>query len=100
MSQAIQSKTQLQRQMFRRLVTTQQERELWHRHLNSEDDSVSQKQFALWLAYTYGKPLQPVETTGDGGALVKILVEHIGNTITFAAEAKPVVELMGYTEEN
>ena len=65
--------------MFRRFLTSKQERDLWNRHLNSEDDGVSQKAFALWLAYTYGKPLQPTEVTGADGGPLKVLVEHIAS---------------------
>ena len=65
--------------MFRRFLSATEERQLWKRHLESPDDSVSQKAFALWLAYTYGKPLQPVEATGADGGAIKIVVEHIGS---------------------
>ena len=99
MSKGLNNKTHNQRAMFRRFLTTIEERQLWNRHLFSEDDSVSQKAFQLWLAYTYGKPLQPIEATGDG-ALIRIMVDHIGNTFALAAEAKPVVELMGQSETN
>jgi hypothetical protein len=99
MSKGVTLHTSKQRSMFRRLLTAQRERDLWNRHLDSEDDSVSQRAFQLWLAYTYGKPLQPIEATGDG-ALIRIMVDHIGNTFALAAEAKPVVELMGQSETN
>ena len=99
MPQGLTIQKQKERGMFRRLLTAQRERDLWNRHLDSEDDSVSQRAFQLWLAYTYGKPLQPIEATGDG-ALIRIMVDHIGNTFALAAEAKPVVELMGQSETN
>ena len=85
MSKGLNNKTHNQRAMFRRFLTTVEERQLWNRHLFSEDDSVSQKAFQLWLAYTYGKPLQPIEATGDG-ALIRIMVDHIGLKITAESE--------------
>ena len=85
MSKGVTLHTSKQRSMFRRLLTAQRERDLWNRHLDSEDDSVSQRAFQLWLAYTYGKPLQPIEATGDG-ALIRIMVDHIGLKITAESE--------------
>ena len=106
MPQGLTIQKQKERGMFRRLLTAQRERELWNRHLDSEDDSVSQKAFALWLAYTYGKPLQPLEASGTiSGTIYTIRVEYIGNTSTFATDslatqAGPIMEIMGLAEEN
>lgn len=72
MSKGVHDKTQKQRQMFRRFLSADQERDLWKRHLFSESDEVSHKAFALWNAYTYGKPLQPTEVSGSDGGPVKI----------------------------
>lgn len=70
------TKTQRQRAAFRRFLTTDKERQMWREFLESDDAEVRFKAFTLWNAYTYGKPIQPTEVSGENGGAIKI--EFVG----------------------